>query len=145
MHTSNKKPLFPGMILNRPSNTPVLACFMSTNIMREKQERRSLFGKRGWLLSRRSLLPLFRLKASSARSAFIVTHSIVSLCMLFRRRCYNQPLQQLLLLHTCRHNHFKRVFAYYIMQTTSEPILLYDPACVSRFIMMRDQSNFHAS
>lgn len=46
------------------------ACFMSTNIMREKQERRSLFGKRGWLLSHRSLLPLFRLKASYARSAF---------------------------------------------------------------------------
>ncbi len=64
--------------------------------------------------------------------------------MLFRRRCYEQPLQQLLLLHTCRHNRFKRVFAYYIIteRTTSEPILLIDPACVSPFIMIRDQSDF---
>jgi len=37
------------------------------------------------------------------------THSIVSLCMLFRRRCYKQPLQQLLLLYTCRRNRFNSV------------------------------------
>lgn len=113
--------------------------------MREKQERRSLFGKRGWLLSHRSLLPLFRLKASSARSAF--RHTMHCKAMY----AFQEPMLWADITTTPTITHlqaqsFKEsvclLHYYRTLWTTSEPILLIDPACGSPFIMIRDQSDF---
>lgn len=51
----------------------------------------------------------------------------------FRRRCYKQPLPHLLLLHTCRHNYFRRLFAYYI-ENFIENIRAHFALWVSRII-----------